>query len=116
MSVFPGSVIGQRCELRINSVVHLNSELEPDTVVPIGWIAAGGPARCHPMAVAPAAVRAGPETVRAQPVTVEGRAAAAPVGWAAAAAPVQASTQPAPFGWFRSAYPYRPPCAVRRRM
>lgn len=44
-SLFPGSVIGQRCELRINSVVHVNSELAPDTVVPIGWIAAGRPAR-----------------------------------------------------------------------
>ncbi len=43
-SLFPGSEIGKRCELRINSVVHVNSQLEPDTVVPIGWIAAGRPA------------------------------------------------------------------------
>jgi carbonic anhydrase/acetyltransferase-like protein (isoleucine patch superfamily) len=44
-SLFPGSVAGARSELRINSVLHVNSRLEPDTVVPIGWIAAGDPAR-----------------------------------------------------------------------
>ena len=44
-SLFPGSVAGARCELRINSVLHVNSKLPPDTVVPIGWIAAGNPAR-----------------------------------------------------------------------
>ena len=44
-SLFPGSEIGERCELRINSVVHVNTQLEPDTVVPIGWIAAGRPAQ-----------------------------------------------------------------------
>lgn len=43
-SLFPGSVAGTRCELRINSVLHVNSRLRPDTVVPIGWIAAGDPA------------------------------------------------------------------------
>lgn len=31
--------------MRINSVLHVNSVLEPDTVVPIGWIAAGRPAQ-----------------------------------------------------------------------
>jgi len=45
VSLFPGSEVGERCELRINSVVHVNSQLEPDTVVPIGWIAAGRPAQ-----------------------------------------------------------------------
>jgi carbonic anhydrase/acetyltransferase-like protein (isoleucine patch superfamily) len=44
-SLFPGSVAGAGCELRINSVLHANSRLEPGTVVPIGWIAAGDPAR-----------------------------------------------------------------------
>jgi gamma-carbonic anhydrase len=44
-SLFPGSEVGARCELRINSVLHVNSRLEPDTVVPIGWIAAGRPAQ-----------------------------------------------------------------------
>jgi len=45
VSMFAGSVAGARCELRINSVLHVNSVLAPDTVVPIGWIAAGDPAR-----------------------------------------------------------------------
>lgn len=44
-SVFPGAVAGAGCELRINSVLHVNSRLEPGTVVPIGWVAAGDPAR-----------------------------------------------------------------------
>ncbi|MBS2965151.1 hypothetical protein KGA66_19025 [Actinocrinis puniceicyclus] len=44
-ALFPGAVVGTRCELRINSVLHVNSVLPPDTVVPIGWIAAGNPAR-----------------------------------------------------------------------
>lgn len=47
-SLFPGSVAAERCELRINSVLHANSRLRPDTVVPIGWIAAGDPARLFP--------------------------------------------------------------------
>lgn len=45
VSMFPGSRAGYRCELRINSVLHVNSQLEPETVVPIGWIAAGNPAQ-----------------------------------------------------------------------
>ncbi len=44
-SVFAGAVVGTRSELRLNSVVHVNSTLPPDTVVPIGWIAAGRPAQ-----------------------------------------------------------------------
>jgi carbonic anhydrase/acetyltransferase-like protein (isoleucine patch superfamily) len=44
VSMFPGSHVGRGCELRINSVVHVNSELPPETVVPIGWSAAGRPA------------------------------------------------------------------------
>ncbi|MFF3684625.1 gamma carbonic anhydrase family protein [Streptomyces sp. NPDC002187] len=43
-SAFPGAVAGAGCELRINSVLHVNSRLEPGTVLPIGWIAAGDPA------------------------------------------------------------------------
>jgi carbonic anhydrase/acetyltransferase-like protein (isoleucine patch superfamily) len=42
---FAGSHIGARSELRINSVLHVNSSLPPDSVVPIGWIAAGDPAQ-----------------------------------------------------------------------
>lgn len=45
VSMFPGSRAGTGCELRINSVLHVNSHLAPGTVVPIGWIAAGQPAQ-----------------------------------------------------------------------
>jgi gamma-carbonic anhydrase len=44
-SMFPGSSAGHGSELRINSVLHVNSRLAPGTVVPIGWIAAGDPAQ-----------------------------------------------------------------------
>lgn len=49
-SVFPGAHIGHGSEVRINAVVHANSVLVPDTVVPIGWIGAGDPARLFPPA------------------------------------------------------------------
>ena len=45
VSVFPGAQIGSASEVRINAVVHVNSRVEPDTTVPIGWIAVGDPAR-----------------------------------------------------------------------
>lgn len=41
--VFNGAVIGDRSELRINSIVHLRTELPEDSVVPIGWVAVGAP-------------------------------------------------------------------------
>jgi gamma-carbonic anhydrase len=44
-SLFPGSVAASGSELRINSVLHVNSKLPPGTTVPIGWIAAGDPAQ-----------------------------------------------------------------------
>ncbi len=44
VSMFPGSHAGTGSELRINSVLHVNSALAPKTVLPIGWIAAGDPA------------------------------------------------------------------------
>ncbi|MFC6884372.1 hypothetical protein [Actinomadura yumaensis] len=47
-SVFPGAVAGARSELRINSVLHVNSRLAPGAVLPIGWIAAGDPAEAFP--------------------------------------------------------------------
>ncbi len=43
-SLFPGSIAGAGSELRINSVLHVNSKLAAGTVLPIGWIAAGDPA------------------------------------------------------------------------
>jgi carbonic anhydrase/acetyltransferase-like protein (isoleucine patch superfamily) len=47
-ALFPGAVAGARSELRIHAVLHVRSRLEPDTVVPIGWIAAGDPAQLFP--------------------------------------------------------------------
>jgi carbonic anhydrase/acetyltransferase-like protein (isoleucine patch superfamily) len=47
VSMFPGSVAGTGAELRINSVLHVNSRLAPGTVLPIGWIAAGDPAELY---------------------------------------------------------------------
>jgi carbonic anhydrase/acetyltransferase-like protein (isoleucine patch superfamily) len=44
-ALFPGSVAGTGAELRINSVLHVNSRLEAGTILPIGWIAAGDPAQ-----------------------------------------------------------------------
>jgi carbonic anhydrase/acetyltransferase-like protein (isoleucine patch superfamily) len=44
VSMFAGSRAGRGCELRINSVLHVNSVLAPGTVLPVGWIAAGDPA------------------------------------------------------------------------
>jgi carbonic anhydrase/acetyltransferase-like protein (isoleucine patch superfamily) len=44
VATFAGAHVGARSELRINSVLHVNSALPPETVVPIGWIAAGDPA------------------------------------------------------------------------
>ncbi len=44
-SVFPGAVIGEGAEVRINGVVQVNTTLEPGTVVPIGWMAVGTPAQ-----------------------------------------------------------------------
>ncbi|MCP2339500.1 gamma carbonic anhydrase family protein [Actinomadura rupiterrae] len=44
-SVFPGAVVGTGAEMRINSVLHVGSHLQPGTVVPIGWVAVGVPAR-----------------------------------------------------------------------
>jgi gamma-carbonic anhydrase len=47
-SLFPGSVAGTGSELRINSVLHVNSKLVAGTIVPIGWIAVGDPAQLFP--------------------------------------------------------------------
>ncbi|WP_294180978.1 gamma carbonic anhydrase family protein [uncultured Schumannella sp.] len=41
--IFNGAVIGERSEIRINGVVHLRTELPPESVVPIAWIAVGSP-------------------------------------------------------------------------
>lgn len=44
VSIFPGAAIGRRAEVRVNGVVQVNTRLEPDAVVPIGWVAVGDPA------------------------------------------------------------------------
>ena len=46
--VFNGARIRERCDVRINAVVHLRTELPPDTVVPIGWVAIGDPLQILP--------------------------------------------------------------------
>ena len=44
-ALFPGSFAGTGAELRINSVLQVNSRLAAGTVLPIGWIAVGDPAQ-----------------------------------------------------------------------
>lgn len=46
--VFNGARIDARCEVRINSVVHLRTHLAEGTVVPIGWVAVGDPVQILP--------------------------------------------------------------------
>lgn len=43
--VFNGARVGARCEIRVNAIVHRRSVLLEGTVVPIGWVAVGNPAR-----------------------------------------------------------------------
>ena len=43
--VFNGARIGRRSEVRVNAIVHRRSFLPEGTVVPIGWVAVGDPAR-----------------------------------------------------------------------
>jgi gamma-carbonic anhydrase len=44
-ALFPGSRLGRNVEVRINGVVHVNTVLADDALVPIGWVAVGNPAR-----------------------------------------------------------------------
>jgi gamma-carbonic anhydrase len=46
--VFPGARVGARAEVRINGVVHVNTTLGDDGLVPIGWVAVGSPAQVLP--------------------------------------------------------------------
>jgi carbonic anhydrase/acetyltransferase-like protein (isoleucine patch superfamily) len=48
VTLFHGSQIGARAEVRIRGVVHVNSVLPPGAVVPIGWVAVGNPAAVFP--------------------------------------------------------------------
>jgi gamma-carbonic anhydrase len=47
-SLFPGSRLGRDAEVRINGVVHVNTVLEDEALVPIGWVAVGNPAHILP--------------------------------------------------------------------
>ncbi|MDQ1137160.1 carbonic anhydrase/acetyltransferase-like protein (isoleucine patch superfamily) [Microbacterium sp. SORGH_AS 1204] len=46
--VFNGADVGDRCEVRINAVVHLRTVLPAGTVVPISWVAVGDPLQILP--------------------------------------------------------------------
>jgi carbonic anhydrase/acetyltransferase-like protein (isoleucine patch superfamily) len=47
-SLFPGARLGRDVEVRINGVVHVNTVLEDEALVPIGWVAVGDPAHVLP--------------------------------------------------------------------
>jgi carbonic anhydrase/acetyltransferase-like protein (isoleucine patch superfamily) len=47
-SLFPGARVGARAEVRIGGIVHVNSSLPADGLVPIGWVAVGDPATVLP--------------------------------------------------------------------
>ena len=47
-SLFPGSRLGARAEIRINGVLHVNSALPAGAELPIGWVAVGDPAQMFP--------------------------------------------------------------------
>jgi len=45
VSIFNDAHIKSHTELRINAVVHVNTVVESESVLPIGWIAVGNPAQ-----------------------------------------------------------------------
>ena len=47
-SVFNGAHVEKRSTVRIHGIVHIRTRLPPDSVVPIGWVALGDPARILP--------------------------------------------------------------------
>jgi carbonic anhydrase/acetyltransferase-like protein (isoleucine patch superfamily) len=47
-TVFNGAHLERGVEVRINGVVHVNSHVSANTVVPIGWVALGDPAEAYP--------------------------------------------------------------------
>jgi gamma-carbonic anhydrase len=44
-ALFPGSRVGRNAEVRVHGVVHVNTALDDEAMVPIGWVAVGDPAR-----------------------------------------------------------------------
>jgi gamma-carbonic anhydrase len=47
-AIFPGARVGSHSIVRTNAVVHTNSDLLPNRVVPEGWTAIGRPAQILP--------------------------------------------------------------------
>lgn len=47
-TVFNGAHLERGVEVRINGVVHVNSLVSANVVVPIGWVAVGDPAEVYP--------------------------------------------------------------------
>ena len=47
-ALFPGARVGERAEVRIRGVVHVNSTIADGGLVPIGWVAVGDPAEVLP--------------------------------------------------------------------
>jgi carbonic anhydrase/acetyltransferase-like protein (isoleucine patch superfamily) len=47
-AVFHGAHLGRKSEVRVHAVVHLRTRLEPNTTVPIGWVAVDDPAQILP--------------------------------------------------------------------
>ncbi len=47
-TVFNGARLGRRVEVRVNGTVHLKTRLDDGSLVPIGWVAVGDPARLLP--------------------------------------------------------------------
>lgn len=47
-AIFNGARIGHRAEVRVNGIVHLNTVLPDEALVPIGWVAVGNPASILP--------------------------------------------------------------------
>lgn len=47
-SVFNGATLRKWSEVRINGVVHIDTLLDVDATVPIGWVAVGNPAKVFP--------------------------------------------------------------------
>lgn len=44
-AIFHGSHLGRGSEVQVHGTVHLRTRLAPGSVVPIGWVAVGDPAR-----------------------------------------------------------------------
>ncbi len=47
-TIFHSARLGRRCEVRVNGVVHVRSDLAAGETVPIGWVAVGSPAQILP--------------------------------------------------------------------